>query len=107
MTGANVVYEFAHRRVDPARRELLHNGKPVTIYPRCFDALLLLIEPVFAGFVASIRGDVFSATQLAGAGLILAAVILAETLPEWLDRRVNSREAGLDNDRSQPVPVAD
>jgi DNA-binding winged helix-turn-helix (wHTH) protein/tetratricopeptide (TPR) repeat protein len=44
VTGANVVYEFAHRRVDPARRELLHNGRPVTIYPRCFDALLLLIE---------------------------------------------------------------
>src|SRR5262245_52500559 len=44
MTGANVVYEFAHRRVDPARREVLHNGKPVPIYPRCFDGLLLLIE---------------------------------------------------------------
>jgi DNA-binding winged helix-turn-helix (wHTH) protein/tetratricopeptide (TPR) repeat protein len=44
MSEANVVYEFAHRRVDPARRELLYNGKPVTIYPRCFDALLLLIE---------------------------------------------------------------
>ncbi len=44
MSAANVVYEFAHRRVDPARRELLHNGKPVPIYPRCFDALLLLIE---------------------------------------------------------------
>ncbi len=70
-------------------------------------ALLLLIEPVFAGLVASIRGEVFDATQLAGAGLILAAVVLAETVPEWLDRRVNSREAGLDNDRSQPVPVTD
>jgi DNA-binding winged helix-turn-helix (wHTH) protein/tetratricopeptide (TPR) repeat protein len=44
MSEANVVYEFAHRRVDPARRELLHNGRPVPIYPRCFDALLLLIE---------------------------------------------------------------
>src|SRR5688572_27695538 len=44
MSEANVVYEFAHRRVDPARRELLHDGRPVTIYPRCFDALLLLIE---------------------------------------------------------------
>jgi drug/metabolite transporter (DMT)-like permease len=81
---------FGQRTVPPARA-----------------ALLLLIEPVFAGLVASIRGDAFSASQLAGAGLILTAVVLAETLPEWLDRRVNSREAGLDNDRSQPVPVAD
>ena len=30
--------------VDPARRELLHGGKPVAMFPRCFDALLLLIE---------------------------------------------------------------
>lgn len=81
---------FGQRTVPPARA-----------------ALLLLIEPVFAGLVASIRGDTFSTTQLAGAGLILAAVVLAETLPEWLDRRVNSREAGLDNDRSQPAVVAD
>src|SRR5215471_16398228 len=44
MTGANVVYEFAHRRLDPVRREVLHLGKPVPMYPRCFDALLLLIE---------------------------------------------------------------
>jgi DNA-binding winged helix-turn-helix (wHTH) protein len=44
MTAANIVYEFSGRRVDPARRQLLHGGKPVVMFPRCFDALLLLIE---------------------------------------------------------------
>lgn len=70
-------------------------------------ALLLLLEPVFAGFVASVRGEVLTSSQLAGALLILVAVVLSETLPEWLDRRVSAREAGLDNDRSQPVPLTD
>jgi DNA-binding winged helix-turn-helix (wHTH) protein/tetratricopeptide (TPR) repeat protein len=40
----NVIYEFAGRRVDPARRQLLHDGRPVVLFPRCFDALLLLVE---------------------------------------------------------------
>jgi DNA-binding winged helix-turn-helix (wHTH) protein/tetratricopeptide (TPR) repeat protein len=44
MTEANVVYEFSGRRVDAARRQLLHDGKPVALFPRCFDALLLLLE---------------------------------------------------------------
>jgi DNA-binding winged helix-turn-helix (wHTH) protein/tetratricopeptide (TPR) repeat protein len=39
-----LIYEFAGRRVDAARRQLLHRGKPVQMFPRCFDALLLLIE---------------------------------------------------------------
>lgn len=38
------IYEFAGRRLDPARRQLTHGGKPVALFPRCFDALLLLIE---------------------------------------------------------------
>jgi TolB-like protein/DNA-binding winged helix-turn-helix (wHTH) protein/Flp pilus assembly protein TadD len=41
---SNVVYEFAGRRVDPVRRLLTYAGKPVVMFPRCFDALLLLIE---------------------------------------------------------------
>src|SRR5690242_15860533 len=41
---SNVVYEFAGRRVDPVRRQLTYLGKPVVMFPRCFDALLLLIE---------------------------------------------------------------
>jgi drug/metabolite transporter (DMT)-like permease len=66
-------------------------------------ALLLLLEPVFAGLVASVRGDALRPVQLGGATLILVAVGLSEGVPEWLDRRVNTREAGPDNDRSQPV----
>ena len=41
---AHVIYEFAGRRLDPARRQLVHAGKPVAMFPRCFDALLLLVE---------------------------------------------------------------
>ncbi len=41
---ASVIYEFAGRRLDPARRQLVYAGKPVAIFPRCFDALLLLVE---------------------------------------------------------------
>jgi drug/metabolite transporter (DMT)-like permease len=64
-------------------------------------ALLLLLEPVFAALLASATGEALSGVQLAGAGLILVAVVLSETLPEWLDRTVSTREAGPDNDRSQ------
>ncbi len=70
-------------------------------------ALLLLLEPVFAGILAALRGDGLTQTQLGGATLILLAVLATETLPQRLDRAVNTREAGLDNDRSQPVPMAD
>lgn len=41
---AAVIYEFAGRRLDPARRQLTHGGKLVALSPRCFDALLLLVE---------------------------------------------------------------
>lgn len=41
---SNITYEFAGRRVDPLRRQLTHRGRSVTMFPRCFDALLLLIE---------------------------------------------------------------
>lgn len=71
--------------------------------PPARAALLLLLEPVFAGVVASMRGDALRPVQLGGAALILVAVGLSEGVPEWLDRRVNTREAGPDNDRSQPV----
>src|SRR5262245_66502144 len=42
--ASTVLYEFAGRRLDPARRQLVHAGKPVAMFPRCFDALLLLVE---------------------------------------------------------------
>jgi DNA-binding winged helix-turn-helix (wHTH) protein/tetratricopeptide (TPR) repeat protein len=41
---ASVIYEFAGRRLDPVRRQLELGGKPVALFPRCFDALLLLVE---------------------------------------------------------------
>jgi drug/metabolite transporter (DMT)-like permease len=66
-------------------------------------ALLLLLEPVFAAVVAAVRGDSLAAAQLGGAALILVAVTISETIPALLDRRVNAREAGPDNDRSQPA----
>lgn len=75
--------------------------------PPARAALLLLLEPVFAGVAASVRGETLNALQAGGAALILASVVISETLPDWLDRRVNSREAGLDNDHSQPVPLID
>jgi drug/metabolite transporter (DMT)-like permease len=71
--------------------------------PPARAALLLLLEPVFAAVVASLRGDPLRAPQLAGAALILVAVTVCEVVPPLLDRRVSAREAGLDNDRSQPV----
>ncbi len=40
----DVIYEFSGHRLDPARRQLSHGGKPVAMFPRCFDALLLLVE---------------------------------------------------------------
>src|SRR5689334_10507640 len=42
--GSHVVYEFAGRRVDPVRRQLTCGGRSIEMFPRCFDALLLLIE---------------------------------------------------------------
>ena len=38
------VYEFAGLRLDPARRVLERSGRPVPMYPRAFDALVLLAE---------------------------------------------------------------
>jgi drug/metabolite transporter (DMT)-like permease len=66
-------------------------------------ALLLLLEPVFAALLATVRGDPLRSVQVAGAALILVAVTISEVVPEWLDHRVKTREADVDNDRSQPV----
>ena len=71
--------------------------------PPARAAILLLLEPVFAATAASTQGDPLSLTQAAGAALILAAVIVTELGPEWLDRRVKKREAAADNERSQPA----
>jgi DNA-binding winged helix-turn-helix (wHTH) protein/tetratricopeptide (TPR) repeat protein len=41
---SDIIYEFSGRRIDPRCRQLTHGGRVVTMFPRCFDALLLLIE---------------------------------------------------------------
>lgn len=68
--------------------------------PPARAALLLLLEPVSAALLASVRGEALRPLQLGGAALILIAVVLSEVLPERLDQRVRTREADLDNDRS-------
>jgi drug/metabolite transporter (DMT)-like permease len=64
-------------------------------------ALILLLEPVFAAILAEVGGDGLRALQLAGAAVILVAIVVAEVTPGLVDRAVNAREAALDNDRSQ------
>ena len=44
-------------------------------------AVLLLVEPVFAAILAALTGDPLAAVQLAGAALILFAVVLSEVGP--------------------------
>src|SRR5215475_11071875 len=42
--SARRLYEFAGHRLDVARRLLERDGQPVALYPRSFDALLMLVE---------------------------------------------------------------
>jgi drug/metabolite transporter (DMT)-like permease len=46
-------------------------------------ALVLLLEPVFAGILGYVDGESLGAAGLAGAALILVAVVVAEVLPDW------------------------
>jgi drug/metabolite transporter (DMT)-like permease len=58
-------------------------------------ALILLLEPVFAALLAWATGDSLSASALAGGVLILAAVVVAEVLPPYLQaRRGPATDAG-------------
>ncbi len=41
---AYYIFEFSGRRVDVARRQLTRGGIAVPMFPRCFDALVLLIQ---------------------------------------------------------------
>lgn len=50
-------------------------------------ALILLLEPVFAALLAWSTGDGLTGTALAGAVLILVAVVTAEVVPAWLEGR--------------------
>lgn len=49
-------------------------------------ALILLLEPVFAALLSWADGDPLSAAGAAGGALILVAVVVAEVLPQRLDR---------------------
>lgn len=50
-------------------------------------ALLLLLEPVFAALLAAVTGDPLGAVQLAGAAVILIAIVLSELGPIWWPAR--------------------
>jgi DNA-binding winged helix-turn-helix (wHTH) protein len=41
---SNAPYEFGPFHLDPARRLLLRDGSPVSLTPKSFDSLLLLLE---------------------------------------------------------------
>jgi WD40 repeat protein/DNA-binding winged helix-turn-helix (wHTH) protein len=42
--GERVIYEFGGFRLDPALRTLLRDGDPVTVWPKVFDTLVLLLK---------------------------------------------------------------
>jgi drug/metabolite transporter (DMT)-like permease len=53
------------------------------VVPPARAALVLLLEPVFAGVLGYANGESLGAAGLAGAALILTAVVVAEVLPDW------------------------
>jgi drug/metabolite transporter (DMT)-like permease len=59
-------------------------------------ALILLTEPVFAAIAAYVRGERYTAVEVLGAGLILAAAVLSELAPRigrpQLDPAVRERD---------------
>jgi DNA-binding winged helix-turn-helix (wHTH) protein len=38
------LYEFDQFRIDPARRQLLRDNRPVPLQPKAFDVLLALVQ---------------------------------------------------------------
>ncbi len=44
MPEAQHLYEFGPFRLDPAQRLLLRNGKPVSLTPKAFETLVILVE---------------------------------------------------------------
>src|SRR6266700_3704945 len=43
-TSSKQTYEFGDWLLDPAEHQLLHHGEPVSLTPKVFDILLLLVE---------------------------------------------------------------
>jgi drug/metabolite transporter (DMT)-like permease len=81
---AFVLQVYGQRTVPPARA-----------------AVLLLVEPVVAALLATVTGDPLTAVQLAGAALILVAVLFCEVAPTYLTTGSARGRLSLDNDRSQ------
>src|SRR5438876_2312427 len=44
MPEAQHLYEFGPFRLDPSQRLLLRNGKPVSLTPKVFETLVILVE---------------------------------------------------------------
>jgi drug/metabolite transporter (DMT)-like permease len=59
-------------------------------------AVLLLLEPVFAAVLGYLAGDRLGWRGLAGAGLIIVAILVTEVLPLALTSRSSSREPSPD-----------
>jgi drug/metabolite transporter (DMT)-like permease len=74
--------------------------------PPARASLLLLLEPVFAALLSAATDDPLRGLQYVGGAVILVAVAGSELAAGWLDRRVTTREAGFDNDRSWGTPRA-
>jgi drug/metabolite transporter (DMT)-like permease len=70
-SGALSLQLYGQRRVSPSRA-----------------ALILLMEPVFAGIAGYIAGERLGAVKLAGAAVILVGIAIAELRPGRIDREV-------------------
>lgn len=57
-------------------------------------ALVLLLEPVFAAVIGFAAGERLGLLGAAGAGVILAAILLTEVGGPWLERRTRRSAAG-------------
>ena len=44
MENARQLYEFGPYLLDPGERLLLREGEPVSLTPKCFDLLVVLVE---------------------------------------------------------------
>ncbi len=65
------------------------------VLPPARAALLLLLEPVFAGALGYFVGDRLGGRGVLGAALILTAVLLTELVPAWRGRPIVPRHADV------------
>lgn len=88
---ANTVYSFGDFRLDPSERLLLRNGEPLSLSPKVFDALVLLVEN--AGhlvekdeFMKRLWPDTFVGDDTLAQNISLLRKALADGKggPEWI-----------------------